>query len=121
MLFTNKTKCDKDNDRKRCQEKLDCNHKCPRYAGKCAADLFHAICSQICKLQLVAVISNCSLCFNFKLRVIICVYLSRCSDRCDKACPPCTSTCDYTCIYQQKCSNKCGDPCKPLRSRFNLI
>jgi hypothetical protein len=60
--------------------------------------------------SLSVVIGNCSLCFNFKLRVIIFVHLSRCSDRCDKACPPCTSTCDYACIHQQKCSNKCGDP-----------
>ena len=75
----------------KCDETLECGHKCTGTCGTCYQGRLHKRCSDKCE------------------RPLLCGHL--CSEKCAQNCPPCPKECIFTCVHGQ-CGNKCSTLCK---------
>ena len=76
----------------KCDETLECGHKCTGTCGTCYQGRLHKRCSDKCE------------------RPLLCGHL--CSEKCAQNCPPCPKECIFTCAHG-RCGNKCSTLCKP--------
>ena len=80
----------------KCNELLECEHRCTGTCGTCHQGRLHKICSA--KYD----------------RKLLCSHL--CSDKCPQNCPPCPKKCIFACPHGP-CGNTCSTICKPCSER----
>ena len=80
----------------KCNELLECGHRCTGTCGTCHQGRLHKKC--LAKYD----------------RELLCSHL--CSDKCAQNCPPCPKKCIFACAHGP-CGNKCSTICKPCPER----
>jgi hypothetical protein len=109
QVYTYQTKC-----MKKCDQLLDCNHKCSSTCKDCFGGYIHSDCIEKCKLNLLCghkCKSLCSVpCAPCEQKCRTRCFHSKCKLKCADPCMPCMKSCKWQCVHK-KCTKRCYEKC----------